>query len=142
MAGAALAAQLCACSVPAGNVISGQGSLSYPEESEASLSEAEQSSKPEQSSEPEEVLQPKITLSSNEVQRGSFMIVRIENYDGKAVEYKDFLGYERSFFEYDGGWLSLIPVKTAAKAGNYVLTIILDGVRYDNDITVTERDFE
>lgn len=148
MAGAALAAQLCACSVPAGNVISGEGSLSYPEESEASLSEAEQSSKPEQSSEseqsskPEEVLQPKITLSSNEVQRGSFMIVRIENYDGKAVEYKDFLGYERSFFEYDGGWLSLIPVKTAAKAGSYVLTIILDGVRYDNDITVTERDFE
>ena len=43
LAGAALAAQLCACSVPAGNVISGQGSLSYPEESEASLSEAEQS---------------------------------------------------------------------------------------------------
>lgn len=144
--GAALALQLCACSKPAGpaeNIISGEESLSSAESGSAAESEAqeesERESEPEREQEPSE---PKITLSSSEVQRGSFMLVRIDNYEGEKIEYKDFLGYDRSFFEYDGGWLSLIPVKTAAKAGSYALTIVLDGKRYDNDITVTERNFD
>ena len=139
LAAGAIAAQLCGCSVPAGNVVSGEGELS---------SAIEESSQPEESvpepePEPEpEPVKPEIILSSSEVQRGSYMLVRINNYEGEAVEYKDFLGYERSFFEYDGGWLSLIPVKTAAKAGDYVLTISIDGESCSRDIKVTDREFE
>lgn len=137
---AAVSVQLCGCSVPVGNVISGEESLSS-ESSEAEISQESSSLTESESREPEPA-QPVITLSSNEVQRGSFMVVRIENYDGDSVEYKDFLGYDRSFIKYDGGWVSLIPVKTAAEAGNYLLSVILDGRRYDKDITVTERDFD
>lgn len=138
LAAGAIAAQLCGCSVPAGNVVSGEGELSS---AESSVSEASVPEEPEPEPEPEPV-KPEIILSASEVQRGSYMLVRINNYEGEEIKYTDFLGYERSFFEYDGGWLSLIPVKTAAKAGDYVLSIELDGVRYDNSITVTEREFE
>lgn len=134
--GVITAASLCSCSVPASGLIDGEESLSsLPEES--SLPEPEPVPEPEP-----EPPKPEIILSATEVERGSFMLVRIENYDGEGIEYKDFLGYDRSFFEYEGGWLSLIPVKTAAKAGNYVLSIILDGERFDNDITVTDRAFD
>lgn len=137
LAAGAIAAQLCGCSVPAGNVISGEESLS---------SAIEESSQPEESvpePEPEpEPVKPEIILSSSEVQRGSYMLVRINNYEGEEIKYTDFLGYERSFFEYDGGWLSLIPVKTAAKAGDYVLTISIDGESFNRDIKVTDREFE
>ena len=87
-------------------------------------------------------MKPEIILSASEVQRGSYMLVRINNYEGEEIKYTDFLGYERSFFEYDGGWLSLIPVKTAAKAGDYVLTISIDGESFNRDIKVTDREFE
>lgn len=137
LAGIILAAQLCGCSVPVQNVISGEESLSSAEEISEESRDEEPLPEPEPEPEP-----PKITLSSNEVERGSFMLVRIDNYEGEAIEYKDFLGYDRSFFEYEGGWLSLIPVKTAAKAGNYSLTVVLDGVIYENYITVTDREFE
>lgn len=137
LAAGAIAAQLCGCSVPAGNVISGEESLS---------SAIEESSQPEESvpePEPEpEPVKPEIILSASEVQRGSYMLVRINNYEGEEIKYTDFLGYERSFFEYDGGWLSLIPVKTAAKAGDYVLTISIDGESFNRDIKVTDREFE
>ena len=131
LAAGAIAAQLCGCSVPAGNVVSGEGELS---------SAIEESSQPEESV-PEPV-KPEIILSASEVQRGSYMLVRINNYEGEEIKYTDFLGYERSFFEYDGGWLSLIPVKTAAKAGDYVLTISIDGESFNRDIKVTDREFE
>lgn len=139
---AAMSAQLCGCSVPVGNVVDGEESISS-ESSESNLSE-ESSSLIESENENSEPVpaQPVITLSSNEVQRGSFMAVRIENYDGDSIEYRDFLGYDRSFIKYESGWISLIPVKTSAEAGNYLLTVIIDGRRYDNDITVTERDFD
>lgn len=137
LAAGAIAAQLCGCSVPAGNVVSGEGELS---------SAIEESSQPEESvpePEPEpEPVKPEIILSASEVQRGSYMLVRINNYEGEEIKYTDFLGYERSFFEYDGGWLSLIPVKTAAKAGDYVLTISIDGENYNREIKVTDREFE
>ena len=134
--GVITATSLCSCSVPASGLISGEESLSsLPEES--SLPEPEPVPEPEP-----EPPKPEIILSATEVERGSFMLVRIENYDGESIEYKDFLGYDRSFFEYEGGWLSLIPVKTAAKAGNYVLSIILDGERFDNEVTVTDRAFD
>lgn len=137
LAAGAIAAQLCGCSVPAGNVVSGEGELS---------SAIEESSQPEESvpePEPEpEPVKPEIILSVSEVQRGSYMLVRINNYEGEEIKYTDFLGYERSFFEYDGGWLSLIPVKTAAKAGDYVLTISIDGESFNRDIKVTDREFE
>ncbi len=143
LAAAALSVQLCGCSIPAGNVVSGETELSSAQEGSAPEESASESASEESEPEPEpEPEPPEIILSTNEVQRGSFMLVRIEGYEGEKIEYTDFLGYERSFFEYDGGWLSLIPVKTAAKAGDYVLTIELDGVRYDNSITVTERDFD
>lgn len=139
LAAGAIAAQLCGCSVPAGNVVSGEGEL---------FSAIEESSQPEESipepePEPEpEPVKPEIILSASEVQRGSYMLVRINNYEGEEIKYTDFLGYERSFFEYDGGWLSLIPVKTAAKAGDYVLTISIDGESFNRDIKVTDREFE
>lgn len=137
LAAGAIAAQFCGCSVPAGNVVSGEGELS---------SAIEESSQPEESvpePEPEpEPVKPEIILSASEVQRGSYMLVRINNYEGEEIKYTDFLGYERSFFEYDGGWLSLIPVKTAAKAGDYVLTISIDGESHNREIKVTDREFE
>lgn len=138
LAAGAIAAQLCGCSVPAGNVISGEESLSS---AESSVSEASVPEEPEPEPEPEPV-KPEIILSASEVQRGSYMLVRINNYEGEDIKYTDFLGYERSFFEYDGGWLSLIPVKTAAKAGDYVLTISIDGESFNRDIKVTDREFE
>lgn len=138
LAAGAIAAQLCGCSVPAGNVISGEGELSS---AESSVSEASVPEEPEPEPEPEPV-KPEIILSASEVQRGSYMLVRINNYEGEEIKYTDFLGYERSFFEYDGGWLSLIPVKTAAKAGDYVLTISIDGESFNRDIKVTDREFE
>lgn len=138
LAAGAIAAQLCGCSVPAGNVVSGEESLSS---AESSVSEASVPEEPEPEPEPEPV-KPEIILSSSEVQRGSYMLVRINNYEGEEIKYTDFLGYERSFFEYDGGWLSLIPVKTAAKAGDYVLTISIDGESFNRDIKVTDREFE
>lgn len=136
LAAGAIAAQLCGCSVPAGNVVSGEESLSS---AESSVSEASVPEEPEPEPEP---VKPEIILSSSEVQRGSYMLVRINNYEGEEIKYTDFLGYERSFFEYDGGWLSLIPVKTAAKAGDYVLTISIDGESFNRDIKVTDREFE
>lgn len=138
LAAGAIAAQLCGCSVPAGNVVSGEESLSF---AESSVSEASVPEEPEPEPEPEPV-KPEIILSASEVQRGSYMLVRINNYEGEEIKYTDFLGYERSFFEYDGGWLSLIPVKTAAKAGDYVLTISIDGESFNRDIKVTDREFE
>lgn len=138
LAAGAIAAQLCGCSVPAGNVVSGEESLSS---AESSVSEASVPEEPEPEPEPEPV-KPEIILSASEVQRGSYMLVRINNYEGEEIKYTDFLGYERSFFEYDGGWLSLIPVKTAAKAGDYVLTISIDGESFNRDIKVTDREFE
>ena len=138
LAAGAIAAQLCGCSVPAGNVVSGEESLSC---GESSVSEASVPDEPEPEPEPEPV-KPEIILSASEVQRGSYMLVRINNYEGEEIKYTDFLGYERSFFEYDGGWLSLIPVKTAAKAGDYVLTISIDGESFNRDIKVTDREFE
>ena len=138
LAAGAIAAQLCGCSVPAGNVVSGEGELSS---GESSVSEASVPEEPEPEPEPEPV-KPEIILSASEVQRGSYMLVRINNYEGEEIKYTDFLGYERSFFEYDGGWLSLIPVKTAAKAGDYVLTISIDGESFNRDIKVTDREFE
>ena len=136
LAAGAIAAQLCGCSVPAGNVVSGEESLSS---AESSVSEASVPEEPEPEPEP---VKPEIILSASEVQRGSYMLVRINNYEGEEIKYTDFLGYERSFFEYDGGWLSLIPVKTAAKAGDYVLTISIDGESFNRDIKVTDREFE
>lgn len=138
LAAGAIAAQLCGCSVPAGNVVSGEESLSS---GESSVSEASVPDEPEPEPEPEPV-KPEIILSASEVQRGSYMLVRINNYEGEEIKYTDFLGYERSFFEYDGGWLSFIPVKTAAKAGDYVLTISIDGESFNRDIKVTDREFE
>lgn len=138
LAAGAIAAQLCGCSVPAGNVVSGEESLSS---AESSVSEASVPEEPEPEPEPEPV-KPEIILSASEVQRGSYMLVRINNYEGEEIKYTDFLGYERSFFEYDGGWLSLIPVKTAAKAGDYVLTISIDGESCNRAIKVTDREFE
>ena len=138
LAAGAIAAQLCGCSVPAGNVVSGEGELSS---AESSVSEASVPEEPEPEPEPEPV-KPEIILSASEVQRGSYMLVRINNYEGEEIKYTDFLGYERSFFEYDGGWLSLIPVKTAAKAGDYVLTISIDGESHNREIKVTDREFE
>lgn len=138
LAAGAIAAQLCGCSVPAGNIVSGEESLSS---AESSVSEASVPEEPEPEPEPEPV-KPDIILSASEVQRGSYMLVRINNYEGEEIKYTDFLGYERSFFEYDGGWLSLIPVKTAAKAGDYVLTIGIDGESYNREIKVTDREFE
>lgn len=138
LAAGAIAAQLCGCSVPAGNVVSGEESLSS---AESSVSEASVPEETEPEPEPEPV-KPEIILSASEVQRGSYMLVRINNYEGEEIKYTDFLGYERSFFEYDGGWLSLIPVKTAAKAGDYVLTISIDGESFNRDIKVTDREFE
>lgn len=140
LAAGAIAAQLCGCSVPAGNIVSGEGELSS---AESSVSEASVPEEPKPEPEPEpEPVKPEIILSASEVQRGSYMLVRINNYEGEEIKYTDFLGYERSFFEYDGGWLSLIPVKTAAKAGDYVLTISIDGESHNRDIKVTDREFE
>lgn len=115
--------------------------------SEASLSQSEASSLPEISEiieepeEPEPVIEPEVYLSSTEVQRGSYFTIRVENADLSEYRFTDFLGYDRGFIALDGGWYCNVPIKTAAEAGEYTLSLDFDGFSFSETITVTDRDF-
>lgn len=96
---------------------------------------------PEPVVEPEPVLEPVVYLSAKEVQRGSYITMRVENIDLSDYSFTDFLGYERKFLAKDGGWYCHIPVKTAAEAGEYTLEFTCEDYTFSEKITVTERKF-
>ncbi len=138
---------LSACS-PAQEAINSEGSLSAPESSvsssslESSESESSESiSEPEQEIEPEPVPEPVVTLSSNEVERGSYFTVKVENLDLYGAYFTDFLGYERPFLGKDGDFYAFVPIKTAAEAGEYNLSFSFGDFTYSETVTVTDRDF-
>ncbi|MBQ6878133.1 MAG: M23 family metallopeptidase [Oscillospiraceae bacterium] len=141
-------------------IISSSGCENSPEipviNSEAEFSSSESSSSvseslpeitvvPEVSSEPEEepepVLEPVVTLSSPEVERGSYFIIKAENIDLSETVFKDFLGYDRRFFENEGAWYCFVPVKTAAEAGTYNLEFSEGDFSYSAEITVLDKVF-
>lgn len=109
-------------------------------EQSSSVSEAVVIAEPQSEPEPEQP-KPSVIYSSSEVEQGSFMTVCIENYDGESIVYNDFLGNDRSFFKCGDIWVSYIPVKTSAKTGTYTFDIEIDDICFENEITVTNRDF-
>lgn len=120
-------------------------SSSLPSEETSSIpessSEPEIIVEPEPEPEPEPVLEPKVTLSSTEVQRGSYFTLAVENIDLYGCSFTDFLGYEREFRGKNGIWYCFIPVKTAAEAGEYTLSFSFGDFSYSETITVTDRAF-
>ncbi len=111
--------------------------------SSESSSLPESSSAPEITIEPEEITEPEsepvFHISSNEVQRGSYFIIRAENVDLSDFSFVDFLDYKREFIGIDGGWVCIVPVMMEAEAGNYNLTFHVGDYEFNEDITVTER---
>lgn len=109
--------------------------------SEESLSQSESSSLPE-ISEPEitePVPKPSVTLSSTEVSRGSFFMIRVENADLSDYSFVDFMDYEREFIATDGGWVCFVPVKMDTHPKSYDLSFRIGDFEYSEKITVTDR---
>ncbi|MBQ5357443.1 MAG: hypothetical protein IIU57_04370, partial [Oscillospiraceae bacterium] len=76
--------------------------------SSESSSVSESSSLPEEPAIEEPVVEeplpePVFVLSSNEVQRGSYLMIRAENIDLSGFSFVDFLGYNREFIATEGG---------------------------------------
>ena len=91
--------------------------------------------------EPEPVVEPVFSLSSNSVERGGYFIIKAENVDLSELVFEDFLGYERSFFEKDGAWFCLIPIKPDTDAGYYPLKIASEDFEFRTTVTVLNRKF-
>ena len=118
--------------------------------SSASSSVPESSSAPEvvivpESSEPEEieaeepVLEPVFKLSSNEVQRGSYLMIRAENIDLSDFSFVDFMDYRREFIAAEGGWICFVPVKMDTKPKSYELSFSVGDFEFSETITVIDR---
>lgn len=134
------AAALSACgTAETEKVLNSDALLSFPS-SESSSPEESSEPEPEPESEPEP--EPTVYLSTASPEQGSYMIIRAENIDAEGVAYTDFLGYERSFFPYDGAYYSMIPVKTAAEPGEYTLSFTAGDYEYSGTVTVVERQFD
>ncbi len=118
-----------------------------PETSESSSSIQESSSEPEiivpeepeEIPEPEPVLEPVFKLSSNEVQRGSYFIIRAENIDLSDFSFVDFLGYRREFIATEGGWICFVPIKMDTHPKSYELSFNVGDYNFSERIIVTER---
>lgn len=115
------------------------------------ISEAEAVFEPpkEEIKEPEPVREvlPKVYLSANTVKRGNYFMIYICDTPAKSIEYTDFLGYTRTLCEYEGGLFDFVPVKVAASAGEYELSITIptyngEDYEYKATITVENRSFE
>jgi murein DD-endopeptidase MepM/ murein hydrolase activator NlpD len=108
----------------------------------------ESSSLPEPSAEetssvPQEpVDKPELLLSSDSTAQGSYFVAELLHYSGKEGPlYTDPFGYERQFFAYEDRWLSIVPVKCAAEAGSYVLSVRAGDAFCEAAFSVTETKF-
>ena len=134
---------LSACVQSENNIIDNEEPLSsMPETSASEISEA---SEPEP--EPEPVIMPRVELSSTEVERGSYIMIRIYDTPAETLDYTDFLGYERSLITYGGSLFGFIPVKVACYSGDYPMEIdipTLDGevFRYTASIKILDKKFD
>lgn len=166
----ALLMTLCSCSLfeEEPDVIPSEGELSIspaPESSAAeSSSMAESSSLPEPSSEEssssaeyssaeessavsqepveEPAAAPELFLSSDSTAQGSYFVAELLHYSGEeGPAYTDPFGYERQFFAYEDRWLSIVPVKCAAEAGSYVLSVRAGDAFCEAAFSVTETKF-
>ncbi len=138
----AIIISLSACEIPENSPVispeSSGSSSSGPESySEPEITIVPESSVPE---EPEKIPEPVFKISSNEVQRGSYFIIRAENVDLSDFTFVDFLDYKREFIATDGGWICLVPVKMEAKAGTYDLSFHVGDFSFSEKITVTEKE--
>lgn len=157
---------LCSCSLFGGkepDVLSSEGELvispapesssvpeaSAPEFSLPELSSEESSSAPESSeasSEAEIIPQePEVTLSlsSATTAQGSYFVAELVGYAGEeGPAYTDPFGYKRRFFLYGDAWYSIVPVKCAAEAGNYVLAVNAGGTVCKASFAVTKTNFD
>ena len=88
----------------------------------------------------EPVPEPVFVLSSNEVQRGSYLMIRAENIDLSGFSFVDFLGYNREFIATEGGWLCFVPVKMDTEPGSFELSFASEGFEFSETITVTDRE--
>ena len=113
--------------------------------SSESSSVSESSSLPEEPAIEEPVVEeplpePVFVLSSNEVQRGSYLMIRAENIDLSGFSFVDFLGYNREFIATEGGWLCFVPVKMDTEPGSFELSFASEGFEFSETITVTDRE--
>lgn len=113
--------------------------------SSESSSVSESSSLPEEPAIEEPVVEepipePVFVLSSNEVQRGSYLMIRAENIDLSGFSFTDFLGYNREFIATEGGWLCFVPVKMDTEPGSFELSFASEGFEFSETITVTDRE--
>ncbi|MBQ5896920.1 MAG: hypothetical protein IIW81_00465, partial [Oscillospiraceae bacterium] len=108
--------------------------------SSESSSVSESSSLPEEPVVEEPLPEPVFVLSSNEVQRGSYLIIRAENIDLSGFSFTDFLGYNREFIATEGGWLCFVPVKMDTEPGSFELSFASEGFEFSETITVTDRE--
>ncbi len=110
---------------------------------ESSSSESESlpeiSSESEEIAEPEPIPEPVFKLSSNEVKRGSYFIIRAENIDLSDYSFVDFLGYRREFIATEGGWICFVPIKTDTHPKSYELSFNVGDYSFSERIIVTER---
>lgn len=83
-----------------------------------------------------------VTLSATEIIQGNYLAIFVKNFDASETVYKDFLGYERGFVPYGDGYISLLPVKVAAKPGKYVLDITFGNKLFTREINVIKGDYE
>ena len=123
--------------VSAGNPSSESSSLS--ENSAPEISSLPEISVPEEPVIEEPLPEPVFKLSSSEVQRGSYLIIRAENVDLSGFSFVDFLGYEREFIATDGGWICFVPVKMDTKPGTFEISFSGEGFEFSEEITVTDR---
>lgn len=123
-------------------VITPETSSESSSDSESSSSESSSVSSSESSSVSEAEPAPVVYVSTFSPEQGSYIMIRLENISAKGVTFKDFLGYDRSFVPYDGGWLAFVPVKVAAEPGEYTLSFSAGDFSYSAPVTVVKREFE
>ncbi len=156
----ALLMMLCSCSLfeeKEPGVISSEGELTISPAPESSSEEEKSSSAPEVSEElssgpessaeepavsQESAAEPKLLLSSDSTAQGSYFVAELTGYTGEeAPAYTDSFGYERQFFAYEDRWVCVIPVKCAAEAGSYVLSVPVGDAVCKAAFSVTKTNF-
>ncbi len=91
--------------------------------------------------EPEPIPDPVLVFSAEEVEQGSFLIVRGENLDENAT-LTDFSGKEVPFFPVEDEKFLFLPVKPSIKVGDYTLTLKSGDFSMDYAVPVTFRAFD
>ncbi len=147
---------LCSCSFfkeKETDLLSSEGELVVsPAPAESSVPELSppepESSEPEPSEAPSSEAAPpqpetELILSASSTAQGSYFVAELTGYGGEeGPSYTDPFGYNRRFFRHGDSWFSIVPVKCAAEAGNYVLTVSAGGTVCEASFAVTKTDFD